>query len=129
MDVPETSTQSSRAAALRRKSAAVISGLTVEVGGESTLLRASDRSRADAILHLLADAKDRIESTDAFARILATFAPSHEPQLLRRFFPHAAALSRLPVWELALDPDPTRRVSAVAKLLDAVRVQLEDGPT
>src|SRR5437588_1834229 len=58
MDPPETSIHVDPEDALRRRTEAVASGLTVDIGGLATSLHASDTRRADAVAHLLADAME-----------------------------------------------------------------------
>jgi len=70
-----------------------------------------------------------LPSTERVPHVIASFAPIHAPVLLRRFFSHAAALSRLPMFQIPLDPDPVRRVPEAGKLLDELRAQLECDPT
>ena len=58
---------------------------------------------------------------DALYAALGSFWLSLNPRLLRRFFPRAAALSRLPGWDLGHGCDPGTRLEAAARLLCAVR--------
>ena len=58
---------------------------------------------------------------DALYAALGSFWLSLNPGLLRRFFPRAAALSRLPGWDLGHGCDPGTRLEAAARLLCAVR--------
>ena len=70
----------------------------------------------------------RFDTLESFAELVAAHAPSLEPSLFRRYYPHAVALSRLPSWGLLHDPDPSRRVASAAKLLDSVRSHLGTVP-
>jgi len=54
---------------------------------------------------------------------LGSFASTTNPLLLRRFFPLAAMLGRLPAWELQHGSDAATRLGAAARLLDGVEPQ------
>ena len=53
--------------------------------------------------------------------LIGSFAALGQPQLLRRFFPHAAALTRLPCWDLFHASDPATRLQSAAQWLDVAR--------
>lgn len=53
--------------------------------------------------------------------IVGSFAAIGHRDLLRRFFPHAAALTRLPARELLHSRDPAVRLRAAARWLDVAR--------
>jgi len=63
---------------------------------------------------------DRVSGGESLRAVLRSFAWTHNPQLLRRFFGTAAALSRLPGWDLRLASQPDRRLAAAVAHLTAI---------
>lgn len=62
----------------------------------------------------------RLTAHEALPRVVAAFVWSGDTVSLRRFFPHAAALSRRPAWELRHGARPDQRLAAGRELLAAV---------
>src|SRR5581483_9023634 len=69
---------------------------------------------------LPAGSVDPISGRESLRAVLRAFTWTRNPQLLRRFFGTAAALSRLPSWDLRLGAEPHRRLVAAAGHLAAV---------
>jgi hypothetical protein len=57
---------------------------------------------------------------EALRLVLRSFTSVANPDLLRRFFGSAAALSRLPGWRLEHGADPATRLESARRLLDGV---------
>ena len=57
---------------------------------------------------------------EALRRVLTSFTSIANPDLLRRFFGPAAALSRLPGWRLEHGADPATRLDSARRMLDGV---------
>jgi hypothetical protein len=62
----------------------------------------------------------RADAPTVLHHVLDAFAGVQLPDLLRRFAPHAIALSRRPGWRLELSSDPANRLSRAARALGAV---------
>jgi hypothetical protein len=63
-----------------------------------------------------------------FDTALASFTALTSPPRLRRFLPCAAALARLPAWNLRLGADPTIRLTTAAQLLEQAASIAADRP-
>ena len=64
------------------------------------------------------------DTQDLLRLIIGSFAAIGHRDLLRRFFPHAAALTRLPARELLHARDPAVRLRAAARWLDVARASV-----
>jgi hypothetical protein len=62
----------------------------------------------------------RVDGRAALSAVLRSYTSSLDPLHLRRFFPVAAALSRLPAWELRHGAQPRTRLSEVARVLRGI---------
>lgn len=51
--------------------------------------------------------------------LIASFVAAGDRELMRRYFPHAAALSRLPAWTIELGRQERTRLASAARWLDA----------
>ncbi len=51
--------------------------------------------------------------------LMSSFVAAGDHELLRLYFPHAAALSRLPAWSLRLGREEATRLAGAARWLDA----------
>lgn len=65
----------------------------------------------------------RLTGREALPRLVGSFLSAGDPDLLRRWFPAAAALGRLPAWELGHGADPSSRLAAARRGLAAVAAQ------
>jgi len=65
-------------------------------------------------------------ASSLFTTVLVSFPGPAEPSAVRQLFPVAAALSRLPAWELGHDPDTVRRLATAARLITEAWAQLPD---
>jgi hypothetical protein len=63
---------------------------------------------------------DRVSGHETLAHVVDAFSSAGEIELVRRFFPHAAALSRCPGWALRHGVRPAQRLAAARALLDGV---------
>jgi hypothetical protein len=70
----------------------------------------------------------RCQPARVFDAALASFTSATDPARLRRFFPCAAALARLPAWELSLAADPTARLPDAARDLEVAAAALDRSP-
>lgn len=64
------------------------------------------------------------EATAVLRTLVGAFASAPEVESLQRWLPVAAALSRLPAWELRHGTDPSTRLAGAARSLAAVRTRL-----
>jgi hypothetical protein len=62
----------------------------------------------------------RVDGRAALSAVLRSYTSSLDPLHLRRFFPVAAALSRLPAWELRHGVEPRSRLSEVGRMLRGI---------
>jgi hypothetical protein len=62
----------------------------------------------------------RVTNPELLGAVLDAFAAVRHPDLLRRFVPHAAALSRLDGWRFEHSGDPGNRLAEAARVLGAV---------
>ena len=63
-----------------------------------------------------------LAAEDALLRVLTSFSSVTDPRQLYRFFPVAAAISRLPVWTLSHGSDPATRLLVAQLLLENLSV-------
>ena len=70
-----------------------------------------------------------VPGVDAFRVVVGSYYAASNPPLLRRFFRHAAALSRVPAWRFELASDPAGRLVAAGRHLDAAARRGGTDPT
>jgi hypothetical protein len=70
----------------------------------------------------------RLDGRAALRVLLSSYTSSLNPQHLRRFFPVAAALSRLPAWELQHGIDAGTRLAEAGRVLAGIEEEPRSAP-
>jgi hypothetical protein len=63
---------------------------------------------------------ERMHGADVLLTVIGSFSSAGQPELLRRYYPVAARLARLPCWRLALAADASVRLRDAAERLVAI---------
>lgn len=75
-----------------------------------------------------AGALERSSASELLDLLIGSYAALGDADLLRRFFPHAAALTRGQTWDLFHGSDPSTRLGVAAGWLDVALGRGPDGP-